>query len=437
MKPRSFLRDTFSVLASNTFSIGIGLLSGVLLARLLGPEGRGTYAAMLVVPTVLYTLSELGIKQSVIYFIGRGIHPLKDVIGSIIYIFFFASVLSFSGCILIFIFLGYDEKYEWILWVTATLIIPAKLLISYSSGVFLGQEAINKFNRLSWAPPIVNLLGLLLLVYFANLKVWGALLAMLLSQLVLSGYAFFLMSRTTDISFGLNFNLIKEILKAGIVYAVALFFIQLNYKIDILLLEALASQAEVGYYSLGVSLTEQIWLLPTALGIVILSRTANSSDHRQITNSVLLIMKASFILALLMCVVLFFLSPFIIPLIYGEDFVPSVSVIQAILPGILVFIIFKVINSQFAGMGKPEIALKIFIPAVFLNVLLNFLLIPRLGAIGAAIASDISYGASAVAILLTYKRLMNISIKKLLMFDKGELEVIKRLLMKRGKVGRK
>src|SRR5699024_6855625 len=73
----------------------------------------------------------------------------------------------------------------------------------------------------------------------------------------------------------------QELFKRGIAFALALFILTLNYKIDILFLEKMVTSAEVGIYSVGTSLAELIWQLPAAISLVLFARSANSKSDNE------------------------------------------------------------------------------------------------------------------------------------------------------------
>ena len=76
--------------------------------------------------------------------------------------------------------------------------------------------------------------------------------------------------------------------------------------------------------------------------------------------------------------------------------------IKILLPGVVVFSIFKVLNGYFSGIGKIKIIIYSFTPILFLNVILNFWLIPIYGINGAAISSTISYSLGVFVLLIIY-----------------------------------
>jgi Na+-driven multidrug efflux pump len=79
-----------------------------------------------------------------------------------------------------------------------------------------------------------------------------------------------------------------------------------------------------------------------------------------------------------------------------------------------------------AGLGKTYLILLIFVPALLINILLNFIWIPEFGGIGAAWATNISYILGASALLIVYARQTNISFMKFFSFERDDLKILQR-----------
>ncbi|MDZ7774407.1 MAG: hypothetical protein U5L09_01725 [Bacteroidales bacterium] len=63
MKKSSLARDISGVFSSNVFAIASTLLMGVIIARYLGPEGKGTFTALTVVPVIVVSFTAMGIRR--------------------------------------------------------------------------------------------------------------------------------------------------------------------------------------------------------------------------------------------------------------------------------------------------------------------------------------------------------------------------------------
>jgi O-antigen/teichoic acid export membrane protein len=209
---------------------------------------------------------------------------------------------------------------------------------------------------------------------------------------------------------------------------------QLNYRVDLLLLQKLSSLKEVGYYSLGVAISDKLWQLPSAIGIVVMSRTANASDESALNSDVARLLRLSFLLVLIVAIILWIIIPWLLPLIFGQRFIPSIAIVRWMLPGILMFVIARILMGRFAGQGQPMLLIGIFVPVLILNVLLNLVFIPLHGGVGASWASSISYSAGAIAILLVFSVKMKVPFKEIICFRKSDFSMIQRFVKNRRSV---
>ncbi len=419
MSSRGFGRDILSVLSSNISGIIIGFAAGILLSRLLGPDGRGIYATILVVPGIFASFAMLGSKQSTIFHVGRKTFSEQETLSALFVIFLATSVLAMLVSVVAFYVMdNIDLKILFI--VTAILTIPARLMIIYSSGFFIGQEKFYYSNILRWLPELLNLVFIVLLVWIMHRNVEGALIAFLLSNLITGLYGVFSLRKTIPMRLKVDMKIIKSIVKLGLVYAVALFVMQLNYRVDILILGHYKGKVEVGLYNLGVAFAMQLWQIPNAIAIVVKTRVANTENPKDLKYVISRLIRLSVIVCVVLSIALYFISPWIIPFIYGKDFYGSVVMMQAILPGIMLFVIFRIVSGSIAGIGRPDVIIKIFIPALIINIALNYVLIPLYGGIGAAWATNVSYSLGAIATLWVFSVKMNLPLWQIFRYEKKD-----------------
>ena len=115
---------------------------------------------------------------------------------------------------------------------------------------------------------------------------------------------------------------------------------------------------------------------------------------------------------------------------FGEAFINSVLVLNTLLPGVVLLTVFKVINMDLAGKGKPWVSMKAMVPALIINIVLNILLIPNQGAYGAALASTISYTIAAVLFIHFYSKEVGIKMKEILLYKKSDFQPIIKIVRK-------
>lgn len=417
-----FFKDIFSVSATNSVNTLLRFVAGIVLARALGPEGKGIYSSLMVVPAMVVTFAELGIRRSTIQHIGAKEYPLEKILSVLSFFFVFTSFTGIGISAFIY-FTGEFEGFNSLLIILALLTIPVNLLNKYNNGIFIGNQQYKTSNLLRSIPVILNLVFLLLFLFLMKLWVEGALFATLIANLVSSISGLLIILKRYKISIRYNPEIIKSLLGLGLVYAGALFLVRLNFRIDILILKYLSSNEQVGYYSLGASVAEG-WQSPFALGAVILSSSANSSNQSQVNKDVARLFRFVTLISLFIATVIYFISPFLIVKLYGKEFLPSVGVVQRILPAVLIVVIAKVLAQRLAGLKKTYLVYYIYLPALIINVILNFILIPQYQALGAVYSSVASYFFSFLLLLIFYCKHTHTPLLELVLFRKVDFQFL-------------
>ncbi len=397
------------------------LAIGIILSRLLGAAGFGMYSSIIVVPIMVIGFTQLGIRRSALYHIGLKKDPENNIVSALFILLLISSILSILICALVYLY-SESKTYNPLFIGIVFLTIPLLLGNVFAGGFFLGKEQIRRANYLNAAPSIVNLVFVILFVLFLRWSVLGAFIAVSLANLV----TFFFVCRILfvhdhyHITWKYHEHLMKSMVRLGIMNALAIFIMQLNYRFDILMLKKMSTLEQVGFYSIATQIAEQLWHIPYAIETIVMSRSANTKNNESVNKTVASIFRVSLLIGIFGCLLLFFVSPFLIPLIFGRAYIQSVPLIQAILPGILLLVAFRILNSRLIGMGKPQNAIWTFLPALFLNILLNFLWIPKYGALGSAWATNISYGAGSLVFIFLYSKKIKMSLLEIFRYRKSD-----------------
>jgi O-antigen/teichoic acid export membrane protein len=422
-----FIKDLISVFNSRAAVILFGLGTSIVQARFLGPDGNGVIAALLVYPSLFMSIGSLGIRQSTTYFVGQNKNTVEEIYGAALSIWLLTSAISFAVCFFLIQFVTKDNfPLPQVLLVLIA--IPFSLYNTYSSGIFLGKQNIKEFNRINWLPAFINCLFTFLLVGPIPLGVTGSLIGSFLSVFIMAFVVFNKMRKQMTFRITFNWTLINGMLRLGLVYAASLLIINLNYKVDIILLERLSTKSELGIYSKGVSIIQYLWEVPMLLSTLIFSRSAGAKDPKLFSQQVCRLLRFAGVIILVASIVLFFISPIIIRVMYGARFEGSIMVLKLLMPGILLLTIFKVLNMDMAGKGKPWLSMQAMIPAVVLNIVLNIFWIPKYGANGSAMASTVSYTLAALIFLFIYSNRSGIPVRDILRFTHEDQLFIRNLL---------
>lgn len=421
MPKRSYFQDIVSALGSNLTVTLSNLIIGVILSRVLGAAGYGLYSSIIVVPVIVIGFTQLGIRRSLIFHLGSKQIPEQEILSAVFLLLLYTSALSIIICGSVFFFsdsLIFDPLIVGIVLLT----IPLLLSNVFAGGIFLGKEQILRANIINAGPSLLTLVFTVLFVWILDFSVLGAFAAIGLANLVMVYYVYYVHSRDyrVRITWKYHEETIKSLVKLGIVNAIAIFIMQMNYRMDVLMLKKLSTLEQTGYYSLAMQIAEQLWHIPIAIEMIILSRSANTTDDQFVHKTVASIFRISLITGLAGGIFIFFISPWIVPLIFGTAFVQSVPMIQIVLPGILIMVGFRILNSRLTGMGKPQVAIYTFLPALVINFAANLVLIPRYGGTGAAWATNISYFMGSVAYLIVYSRITGMPVTEIFRYRRSD-----------------
>ena len=189
--------------------------------------------------------------------------------------------------------------------------------------------------------------------------------------------------------------------------------------------------AEVGFYSLGANVAETIWQVPIAVGVVLMTRSANQTNERVATGEVCASLRISILLVLFAAILLYLAAPLLVSLLFGARYSASIPIIRTILPGILFFVILKILNSQFVGSGKPQLTLIALLPSLAINIVLNILFIPSYKGIGAAVATNISYFCASFLLLLVYSRTFKTGFLEIFRYQKSDFAFLRKIRLRR------
>jgi O-antigen/teichoic acid export membrane protein len=196
----------------------------------------------------------------------------------------------------------------------------------------------------------------------------------------------------------------------------------LNYRLDLFILAAFASRADVGRYSLAVALTMLAWLAPAAIGQALLPRTASLDSaatsgemtRQEADDAVARVVRHTVILQFPTGIAVAVILLVGVPLIYRAPFHETIALGFWLLPGVLIASVAKVVSPVVTGRGYPIYSVYNVLVTVPVTVILYAVMIPTLGATGAAIASSASYTLTTGLAMYFYRRVTGTSIRSAL-----------------------
>lgn len=394
MIPRLLQGRVFGTASWTAFSVAISALTGIFTARSLGPTDRGSLALVVSIAGICALVGALGTNVAVRRHLPRQsanrggyyrvtvllIVPLTIVLLAVTYLVATYVDPDFGDPAVGLAFIGYGIAY-------------------YFSNQWL--DLLNAMGRLRTSS-MVNALGTLfcfaLVVPIAllhpslALTAW-AYTASVVAQVALSMVLIRLSRGPAERPRGARLLLRDGSRLLGFNVGQTL-----AYQGDTVLLGALSSSYQVGMYAVAVSPAAVLRIPSTALGQVLFHDVAAGA-----TTKVAVLRRIAVLLAFLVPVaaVVWALAGWLIELVYGSSYGAAVEPFRILLVAELLLSPFIILGRTLAGIGRTWSASACGLLGLVLIVIFCLILVPSMGASGAALASAIAYGAmSALAIAM-------------------------------------
>ncbi|MFA5459969.1 MAG: polysaccharide biosynthesis C-terminal domain-containing protein [Candidatus Paceibacterota bacterium] len=391
------IKEEGSVLNHISFTFGsramvlfLSFLTGIIIARTLGPAGKGLLAVIAMVGVTVVNLGNLGIGTFNTYILSNENVKKNSVIsnsfwaGLIIGIIFFI-ILSVLALNFPIFFRNIPRSYLLLYLVS----LPFLFWSNFFQGILIGEQKFRKFNIFIVITQTINLVGVILLLLVFKLDVfyvviWYALVN-IINALLPMGSVFI----RNGLHLKLNLEVLKQALSYGIKICLTGIFALLILRIDLYMVNFFKGMAESGLYSLASTFGDVFFILPFSI-VTVMFPKINAEDKSK-KESVAKYSRISLLSVLILAIGTLLFIKLFIGLLYGQAFLPSVQPILLLLPG-LIFLSTSTVLSQYFLSTKYPFKLTIcWFLATILNIILNFIYIPQYGMIAAALSSTITY----------------------------------------------
>lgn len=400
----SLLRSGLVTFGSNFGGAALSLLNVLVMARALGPVGRGDVAFLTTIAFLVPWMVSLGIDQANVNFAGRerSIGPALAT-NSLI----FAVVLGTIGTGLVALLVVLvpaaggegDPELRWLILASLPMLV-AQIYLKQLAVAYYGFIVLNLGYFL---PPILNVCVNGGLALFGELTVAAAIITWLAGQAIATFFAIGYVLLRLD-GFGRPDSALgRRQLAFGIKAHAGRVMLLGNYRVDQWILGAIAGSRELGLYSIAVAWAETLFFLPNALASVQrpdLVRAAREAAARQAAVVFRVVMAVTAVMALGIVLA----APLLCTGVFGESFAGSVDDLRVLVLGGFGIGALKLLGSALTARDRPLLESAAIGVAFVTIIALDSLLIPELGGLGAAIASTVAYSAGGVAVTVLFVR---------------------------------
>jgi O-antigen/teichoic acid export membrane protein len=423
-------RNSALVLGAQVVGIISGIGTSILTARFLGPSGRGVFVLVNVTLTLLGILVGLGLNQSLVFMIGKGRIDRREALGLAVG----ASVLL--GCV----GLGVAYLAYWLFHTTllagvpfgafaaGLAALPAAMLADLWMWTRVGENRFVSSTGFQSAFALTTLAVSVVVLWVLRLGVEPLLLGLTLVYYIWAVLLVSVSAARDGMSFGVGRARLVETVSYGLrVYAGSL--VNTVYlRLDTFILNALGGTGQVGIYSIAVALNERIWTVDSAVSQAALPRVVSETRDESARLTALTV-RSVLLVSSVTALVVGVAAPFIVPLLYGPQFTAAVLPLVVLLPGTVLYAGTRPLASFISGqLGRPGLTSAIAGASAVASVAVYLVLVPRLGALGAALGSTIVYAGLFIAVLAAFGRLSNVGALETVRYRAEDISIFRNVM---------
>jgi O-antigen/teichoic acid export membrane protein len=393
-------RALAATFASSVWIQLLTVISGVLTARLLQPEGRGLLAAVFIWPSVLGSIALLGLNNTLAISAARERVKLgRQTRAALLF-----GTASSLGMMLLGWFL-----YPWLVPAETLqlnrlnlLYIPLFILTAHLMAI---DQGAGNFWRFNIARNVLNPVYLFLVLVFWFLGIHGVVwfvAAQLLANFAVLLYRLVAMDRN-DWTEGDQPLDERKLIWSGVPFFLASVAYMVRDNIDRALLLFLLGPAPLGLYVVALTASGAHMTLSKSFNLVIFARSAALSKDEAMADTAKLFR--------MMCVVntIFGLAlaaalPWLIPFLFGQSFAGSVVPAMLLVVAQLLLAQGSLLEESLRAQSKPFYGVMGLVVTIAVFALVGAVLAPRFGVAGAAVASIVAQFCFCVFMCAVLKR---------------------------------
>jgi stage V sporulation protein B len=410
---------------------------GIMTARFIGPEGKGLLHILIIWLGIYTALGSLGLGQASIFFISKDRNCLPMAFSNLILTTVVASVLLAPAG---WFFLQYEEpdiyaRFPLWIWAVIAFLIPIHLLQSLLMQVLSAILRIKEINIVGLTTVTVQLLLFLLFVAIMGTDFKGAFLAYAFSASFAAASFFLLVWHYGNRPKWPDWTLMTASLRYGLKAYLFNLLRLLNLRLDALLVAGLVASGiqAAGVYSVATSIAELLLFIPTSIRLSLFPMISaeGTEEANRLTSAAC---RHTIFLTTILALGLSALGTFALHQLYGQAFGSAVIPLLVLLPGVIMLSQAVILYGDLLGRGQPQATVISVLISLMVTVVLDFILIPKYGITGAALASSSAYTIEFIIAGAFFVRHSGVPWRQILILQKSDLRCYLDILPKLHKI---
>jgi len=386
---RALHLDVLLMLGAKFGVLVLGAASTVIVARTLGPSGRGSLASTYALMTLLAQLGTFGIASANPYFAAREPGMRGRIAGNSLWLAgTIGPLAALAGFAIKLIAPHALGDITWPELAVGMIGVPVMLASLFLQSILLAEGRTGLYNGIDLGAAAVTVALLATVLQLSGGGVLLALSLMVAPQIVAMLCYAFAVRGNEPLLRAPDLPLIRRMAGYGGRAYVVTLLAYLLIRIDLLLVNGIQGAHQAGQYSIAVALADALYLIPVSVAVNLFARVARGKLDGDAS---LLVFHLTAVGYLVVCGVAAALAGPAISILFGSAYHPATSLFLWLLPGVYFLGLLNVIAYYFAARGMPSELVLVWIPGLALNLGLDLTLLPHHGTYIASLASSAAY----------------------------------------------
>jgi len=392
----------FSIFKRDALLFIVNLLTGVLVARMLGPLALGAWLAMSLVVSYSESLGRIKTDAAAVYLIGKKIYKREDILFNMNLISLASSVLILS-----IIYLLFNHIYDYIfdkqlvdyrLQFALTLgIIPLQFFYLNFTYFHIAEENYRVHNSMVFIQAITNVIFLITMLFFFSAGVWAVVLSSIFSMAAGLIFGYVAIDKLDWKRGRPSKEICWDLIKSGFNFYLGGVANQLQLTGINMFSAIYLRQDSLAFLTQGQGVGRLLQKFVDPACTVIFSRTSRSNEDVAIKNTCVAF-RVSCILLFCGAVFLSIFGKAIVILLYGLEFERSATVMLILIPGLVINNLAQVLINFFYGINRANLIPRMQVVPLIIQLILGWLFIQHWGLMG--IAAAMSFGLSIYGLIV-------------------------------------
>ncbi|MEW6740163.1 MAG: oligosaccharide flippase family protein [Nitrospirota bacterium] len=400
----NFTKNIIHTFLVSSLSVPISILVSIVVARSLGPEGKGIYAVVTSAMALLIAVGQFGFLEVLLFQMRHDRRQPSKLAANALVIALIGSIIAAGILVSVYPLVkgsflkGVSKELLWL----AYLLVPFNLVFLSFQRLLHLDGLIAKYNLLVLLSSVSTLIATYAMLRVQPGEPGAAVLGIVTSMVLMSLVAVMLVKKkVAPDSWRVDTPLLCESIRQGSIVQGGMILHLLGQYAGIFILNYLLDSQQVGWFSTAVGLSNMMLLVSNSTRTVLQGWMPSASEMPERVIEMTIVFAR--ITVIILCALGILLAVFGLPVIrimYGYQFELSYSPMLMLLFGVVARGMGQIVVSQLALNKQFAVDTGAAALSLIANIALTWLLIPKFGMYGAALSAAV--GNIAQTLFLTY-----------------------------------